>query len=344
MAGVHVARFDGRQRLEFPVDADQFGDGGGGPEPKVLRQPADGSGDADRAGAGAQAARDQAEQGGLPGAVGADQSRVAGPEGRGDVVDGQRAVRLGEGEVVEDDGRVECWHEGPRDGRVRRRRPQRARLVSARWVRDGSSSSQHQSSHRDHRQVYAPDPAGRLSAWLSRSRRHAGWDTVDRVFARRSQVHLRREFENPGPALKTVASRLSRGAYERSERPSEPSVTDSRGRVVRSVGKTQTSLSAAEVDELVALYEQGMTLAQLGERFGVYHRTVAAHLVRRSVPMRVRGLAEEHTCEAVRLYEGGMTLMEVGLHFGVSQGAVKRAVAAAGATIRPRGRRVAVTE
>ena len=98
------------------------------------------------------------------------------------------------------------------------------------------------------------------------------------------------------------------------------------------------------VGGLVALYEQGMTLAQLGERFGVYHRTVAAHLVRRSVPMRVRGLAEEHTCEAVRLYEGGMTLMEVGLHFGVSQGAVKRAVAAAGATIRPRGRRVAVTE
>src|SRR5690606_6962801 len=53
-------------------------------------------------------------------------------------------------------------------------------------------------------------------------------------------AHLRREFENPGPALRTVASRLSRGAYKRSERPSEPSVTDSRGRVVRAVGKTQT--------------------------------------------------------------------------------------------------------
>lgn len=92
---------------------------------------------------------------------------------------------------------------------------------------------------------------------------------------------------------------------------------------MRSVGKTQTFLSAAEVDELTALYEQGTTLAQLGERFGVYHRTVAAHLVRRSAPIRVQGLAEEHTSEAVRLYEGGMTLMEVGLHFGVSQGAVK---------------------
>ena len=156
-------------------------------------------------------------------------------------------------------------------------------------------------------------------------------------------VHLRREFENPGPALKTVASRLSRGAYKRSERPSEPSVTDSRGRVVRAVGRTRTFLSPAEVDELVTLYEQGMTLAQLGERFGVYHRTVSAHLVRRSAATRTRGLAEEHTPEAVRLHESGLTLVAVGLRFGASQGAVRRAVAAAGATIRPRGRRVSAT-
>src|SRR5690606_21976397 len=91
------------------------------------------------------------------------------------------------------------------------------------------------------------------------------------------------------------ASRLSRGAYKRCERPSEPSVNDSRGRVVRAVGKTQTSLSAAEVDELTALYEQGTTHAQLGERFDIYHRTLAAHLVRRSAPIRVQGLAEEHS-------------------------------------------------
>lgn len=128
-------------------------------------------------------------------------------------------------------------------------------------------------------------------------------------------MHLRREFENPGPALKAVASRLSRGAYKRSERPSDPSVTDSRGRVVHAVGKTQTLLSPAEVDELVTLYKRGMTIAQLGDRFRGNHRTVAAHLVRRSVPMRERGLAEEHTPEAVRLYQGGVTLMQVGLYF-----------------------------
>lgn len=135
-----------------------------------------------------------------------------------------------------------------------------------------------------------------------------------------------------------MASRLSRGIYKRSERPSEPSITDDRGRVVRAVGMAQTFLSSAQVDELVTLYEQGLSLPQLGERFGVYHRTVAAHLVRRSVPMRRRGLTEEQMPEAVRLYEKGLTLMEVGLHFGVSQGAARRAVAAEGVEIRPRGR------
>ena len=154
-----------------------------------------------------------------------------------------------------------------------------------------------------------------------------------------SVVDLRREFENPSPALRTVASRLSRGVYKPSERPSEPSFTDDRGRIVRAVGMAQTFLSPDQVDELVALHEAGATLAELGERFSVHRRTAAAHLVRRSVPMRRRGLTEEQVPEAVRLYEKGLTLMEVGLHFGVSQGAARRAVATEGVEIRPRGRR-----
>lgn len=158
-----------------------------------------------------------------------------------------------------------------------------------------------------------------------------------------SAVHLRREFENFSPALKTVASRLSRGAYKRSERPLEPSITDDRGRIVRSVGKTQTFLSPAQVDELVALYGEGLSIAELSRKFGIYTRTAAAHLVRRSVPLRQRGLAPEHTPEAVQLYESGLPLVEVGLRFGVSQQAVRRAVAAEGVEIRPRGRRTQLT-
>ena len=116
-------------------------------------------------------------------------------------------------------------------------------------------------------------------------------------------------------------------------------MVDSRGRMVRAVGMTQTFLSPAQVDELVALYEAGATLVELSERFGVHRRTAAAHLVRRSVPTRRRGLNERHLPEAVELYAGGLTLMEVGLRFGVSQQAVRRALAAKGVEIRSSGRR-----
>lgn len=97
---------------------------------------------------------------------------------------------------------------------------------------------------------------------------------------------------------------------------------------------TQTLLSPTQVDELAALYEAGATLVELGERFGVHRRTAAAHLVRRSVPIRTRGLDERHLAEAGELYSEGLTLMEVGLRFGVSQQTVRRALAAEGVAIR----------
>lgn len=106
---------------------------------------------------------------------------------------------------------------------------------------------------------------------------------------------------------------------------------------------TQTFLSRAQVDELVALYHDGLSVAKLGRRFGIHRRTAAAHLVRRSVPLRQRGLATGDAPEAVRLYESGLTLVEVGLCFGVSQQAVRRAVATEGVEIRPRGRRPQLT-
>lgn len=153
------------------------------------------------------------------------------------------------------------------------------------------------------------------------------------------RVGLRREFENIGQALKTVVSRWSRGAYKKSKRPVEPPVVDSRGRLVRSVGMAQTFLKPEQVDELVALYQQGWTLVKLAERFGIHKRTAAAHLVRRSVPLRGKGLAEADRAEAVQLYEGGATLLEVGLRFGVSEQTIRRALVVEGVTIRQSGRR-----
>jgi len=118
---------------------------------------------------------------------------------------------------------------------------------------------------------------------------------------------------------------------------------DTRGRMVRAVGMTQTFLIPAQVDELVAMYQAGATLVEVGEWFSVHRRTVAAHLVRRSVPIRRRGLDKDRLAEAVTLYTGGLTLTEVGLRFGVSQQAIRRALAAEGVIIRPSGRRSQVT-
>jgi predicted DNA-binding protein (UPF0251 family) len=60
--------------------------------------------------------------------------------------------------------------------------------------------------------------------------------------------------------------------------------------------------------------------------------------VRRSVPLRQRGVAVKDAPEAVRLCESGLTLVEAGPRFGVSQQAARRAVAAKGVEISPRGR------
>ncbi len=111
---------------------------------------------------------------------------------------------------------------------------------------------------------------------------------------------------------------------------------DSLGRMVRAVGMTQTFLSPAQVDELVALYREGATLVELGERFSVHRRTAAANLVRRSIPMRRRSLDECDLAEAVELYAGGLSLMEVGLRFGVSQQAVRRALANSASSLATR--------
>lgn len=151
-------------------------------------------------------------------------------------------------------------------------------------------------------------------------------------------MHLRREFENFSSAARTLCFRWSAGQYEASRRDGNPSLTDVRGPNIRAIETVQTFLSSHQVDELVGLYEGGMTIAQVSEKLGVHRHTVMRHLVHRGVPTRPRGLPPEHVAEAARMYQDGLTLMEVGHHLGVSAQAVRRAISAAGVRIRPQGR------
>lgn len=108
---------------------------------------------------------------------------------------------------------------------------------------------------------------------------------------------------------------------------------------MRSIGRAQTFLSESQIDQIVDLYLGGLTLTKIAEVFSVHKRTVAAHLVRRSVSLRAPlTISDADAPEAVRLYEAGMTLLEVGRRFGVSQGAARTAIVGAGVAIRRRGR------
>jgi len=153
-------------------------------------------------------------------------------------------------------------------------------------------------------------------------------------------VDLRREFENPCPHLKTLSLRRSRGFYKQDRRSSRPSVVDTRGRMVRSLGMAQTLLRAEQIDELVARYRDGATLIELASRFGIHRRTVAEHLTRRKVPIRRRGRFDPSRIhEAADLYDSGLTLVEVGLKVGAGPQAVRRALAEHGVPIREGGGR-----
>ena len=152
-------------------------------------------------------------------------------------------------------------------------------------------------------------------------------------------MDLRREFENPCPALETLSLRRSRGFYEQDRRSSGPTVADSRGRMVRSVEMAQTLLRREQVDDLVSEYRSGATLVELAARFRVNRRTVAAHLVRREVPIRRGSFDPSRIHEAADLYLSGLTLAEVGVKVGAGPQAVRRALASHGIVIRPGGGR-----
>lgn len=76
-------------------------------------------------------------------------------------------------------------------------------------------------------------------------------------------------------------------------------------------------LDDGQVRELIAGYEGGATVYELGARFGIERRTVSDILHRHEVPMRRKGLSAEQADDAIHLYNLGWSLARVGQHLGV---------------------------
>ncbi len=100
----------------------------------------------------------------------------------------------------------------------------------------------------------------------------------------------------------------------------------------------QHRLRRADIERLIAAYEEGNSLAQLVARFKVHSTTVLAHLEPNGVPRRPTGpkRSDEDVVDAADLYRDELLLAAVGHRFRVDPGTVVKAVRKAGVQIRPR--------
>lgn len=97
-----------------------------------------------------------------------------------------------------------------------------------------------------------------------------------------------------------------------------------RGCTLRSGGKNNSSgrVNAGMVDEWIAKYEAGLTLADIAEEYGVSSTAVAGHLTKRGVEKRVGGkprvITSEIENEILREHENGASLKKMADKYGVS--------------------------
>jgi DNA-directed RNA polymerase specialized sigma24 family protein len=83
--------------------------------------------------------------------------------------------------------------------------------------------------------------------------------------------------------------------------------------------------------------EAGVSVYQLGRRFGIARQSVYRTLHRHGVPIRMRGLSDEQIEEAARLYEAGWKLAKIGKRMEVSSDTVRSRLRERGIVMRPRG-------
>ena len=74
---------------------------------------------------------------------------------------------------------------------------------------------------------------------------------------------------------------------------------------------------ADQVQELIAGYQAGATVYELGDRFGIGWRTGSNIFHRHDVPMRRRGLSPNQVDDAIHLYHLGWSLARVSQHLNV---------------------------
>jgi DNA-binding CsgD family transcriptional regulator len=100
--------------------------------------------------------------------------------------------------------------------------------------------------------------------------------------------------------------------------------------------RTAKQLHTEQAAQLIAGYQAGATLRELGTRFGIHPETVGSILRRNGIQMRPKGLSPEQEATAERLYATGLSLKRVGQRLGVDAETVRHILRNHGIQLRDR--------
>ena len=97
-----------------------------------------------------------------------------------------------------------------------------------------------------------------------------------------------------------------------------------------------TRLTPAQKDEVITLYQQGVLVREICQRYGISKQQLSDLRKARSIPRRPRGLNDEQKRQAERRYLAGQSCAAIGRQFGVHAETVRRYLHTTGITLRPR--------
>ena len=97
-----------------------------------------------------------------------------------------------------------------------------------------------------------------------------------------------------------------------------------------------TRLTPAQKDEVITLYQQGVLVREICQRYGISKQQVSDLRNARSIPRRPRGLTDEQKRQAEQRYLAGRSCAAIGRQFGVHAETVRRYLHTTGITLRRR--------
>lgn len=97
-----------------------------------------------------------------------------------------------------------------------------------------------------------------------------------------------------------------------------------------------TRLTPAQKDEVITLYQQGVPVRDICQRYGISRQQVSDLRNARDIPRRLRGLSDEQKRQAEQRYLAGQSCATIGRQFGVHAETVRRHLRTTGVALRAR--------